>query len=95
MSKAVQAAMMAEVVGRLPDDAEVRDVHLGRLMSLLAFIYTADDVFRAYAGMTSSEKDVALNAMELLDNLLRSATVYRSLCALSYPHVSAFSRIHP
>jgi hypothetical protein len=72
MSKAVQVALMAEVAGRLPDDAEVRDAHLGRLMSLLAFIYPADDVFRAYAGMTSSGKDVASNAVELLDDLLQS-----------------------
>jgi hypothetical protein len=72
MSKAVQVALMAEVARRLPDDAEVRDGQLGRLMSLLAFIYQADDVFRAYAGMTSSGKDVASNAVELLDNLPQS-----------------------
>ena len=44
MSKAVQAALMAEFVGRLPDDAKLRYVYLGRLMSVLAFIYSAAGV---------------------------------------------------
>jgi hypothetical protein len=71
-SEAVEAPLMVEVVGGLPDDADKRDEHLRRLMSLLALIYPADDVFRAYAGMTSGQKDVASNAVELMDNLLRT-----------------------
>jgi ATP:ADP antiporter, AAA family len=68
----VEAALLAEISQGVPDDLEVRDAHLRHLMSLLALIYPADDVFRAYAGMTGGEKDVASNAVELIDNLLRA-----------------------
>lgn len=68
----VEGALLREVEGGVPDDLDARDAHLQRLMSLLALIYPPDDVFRAYAGMTSGEKDVASNAVELLDNLLRT-----------------------
>jgi hypothetical protein len=66
---------------------EAGDGDLRKLMSLLALIYPADDVLRAYAGMTSGQKDVASNAVELLDNLLQ-ADHKRSLLPLIESYVA-------
>ena len=76
LSRSVRALAAAagtpDVAGGVPDAQDKRDSHLRLLMSLLALIYPSDDVFRAYSGMTSGEKDVASNAVELLDNLLQA-----------------------
>jgi AAA family ATP:ADP antiporter len=45
--------------------------HLRLAVGLLALIYPLDDVYRAYAGLTSGDRQQRANAIELLDNLLR------------------------
>ena len=40
-------------------------------MDLLALIYPFEDIYRAYDGLTSGQRDLRANAIELLDNLLR------------------------
>ena len=82
----VEAALMAEADAAKAGNPE-GDGHLRKLMSLLALIYPADDVLRAYAGMTSGQKDVASNAVELLDNLLQ-ADHKRSLLPLIESYVA-------
>lgn len=62
--------MIREVANGEAAESDERDGHLRILLSLLALIYPPDDVLKAYAGMTSGEKDVASNSVELLDNLL-------------------------
>ena len=45
--------------------------HLRLAVGLLALIYPLDDVYRAYGGLTSGDRQQRANAIELLDNLLR------------------------
>ena len=67
----VEAALIREAADGEAAESNERDGHLRILLSLLALIYPSDDVFRVYAGMTGGQKDVASNAVELLDNLLK------------------------
>jgi hypothetical protein len=67
----VEAALIREVANGEATEQGKRDGHLRILLSLLALIYPSDDVFRVHAGITSGEKDVASNSVELLDNLLQ------------------------
>ena len=82
----VEAALMAEA-DAAKAGTEAGDGDLRKLMSHRALIYPADDVLRAYAGMTSGQKDVASNAVELLDNLLQ-ADHKRSLLPLVESYVA-------
>jgi len=47
------------------------DDRLRTTIGLLALIYPSDDIYRAYAGLRSDEREPRANAVELLDNLLR------------------------
>ena len=67
----VEEALLREVEQGVPEQPEDRDHRLWVTLKLLEFVYPAADVRRAYAGLTSGEKDAIANAVELLDTLMR------------------------
>ena len=56
-AETVERALMAEVAGGVPDDAEAQEANLRQVISLLALIYPSDEIYRAYAGMSRGEKE--------------------------------------
>ena len=66
----VESALDREVQAGLPDQRAERERRLRDTIGLLALVYPAEDVHRAYAGMTSGDRDTVSNAVELLDNLM-------------------------
>lgn len=61
-------AILRETASENKGDREVR---LRRVVGLLALIYSPEDIHRAYTGLTSDQRSVRSNALELLDNLLK------------------------
>jgi AAA family ATP:ADP antiporter len=51
---------------------EKQDHNLEQIFRLLGLFYPAKDIYNAYLGIVSSKKVVRANAVEFLDNLLRS-----------------------
>jgi len=50
-----------------------------RIFRLLGLIYPPEDIYRAFLGLNSSERDVRATAIEFLDNLLESGLKKRLL----------------
>lgn len=51
---------------------EKQEHNLERIFRLLGLVYPPDDIYNAYLGITSGKKELHANAIEFLDNLLRS-----------------------
>ena len=69
----VEAALFCAVEAPMQSLGSGTDAerHLTLAVGLLALIYPMEDVYHAYAGLTSGDRQQRANAIELLDNLLR------------------------
>ncbi len=69
----VEAALLREVEAPLQpgEQGPETERHLRLAAGLLALIYPFEDIYRAYDGLTSGQRDLRANATELLDNLIR------------------------
>jgi ATP:ADP antiporter, AAA family len=72
---------------------ERMDHELERIFRLLGLLYPPRDIHNAYAGLVSGQARIRSNAMEVLEQLVRS-DLYRTLvCALD-PDVSLKEKLH-